>query len=206
MFLFTSNSTQTHYLVDSQVLVLAWYSNKEKAAYNNSHMKCHYSPSCMKYWLLTHSDTWALFAAENIFEFMDWQLNPLPCTPYDSIYSKWVLCNRRGCRDSLVEGCCVFELQSLTFSSTLPRPRQWQQVCGLRHRTSFLSPSNQPARMSARHLCPAWRRRQAKSSSCVQTQPFSHQCVSGRQRREARCARWLVRTRSLPPTTSPQRV
>ncbi len=83
-------------------------------------------------------------------------------------------------------------------SSALPRPRQWQEVCGPRLCASFLSPSNQPARMSARHLWPAWRRRQAKSSSCTQTQPFSHQCVSGRQRREAHCARWLVRTRSLP--------
>lgn len=72
VFLFTSNSRHTHtracadtlYLVDSQVWALAWYSNKEKAAYNNSHMKCHSSPSCMRYWLLTHSDTRALFSAQ----------------------------------------------------------------------------------------------------------------------------------------------
>ena len=73
-----------------------------------------------------------------------------------------------------------------------------KEACGPRLRTSFLSPSNQPARMSARHLWPRWRRRQAKSSSCTQTQHFSHQCVSGRQRREAHSARWLVRKRSLP--------
>lgn len=79
VFLFTSNSTQMRHLVESRVWVLAWYSNKKKAAYNNSHMKCHNSPSCMRHWLLTHSDTWALFSAENIFEFMDWQQNLLSC-------------------------------------------------------------------------------------------------------------------------------
>lgn len=120
VFLFTSNGTQTHYSVDSRVWALAGYSNKKKAAYNNSHMKCHNGPSCMRYWLLTHSDTWALFSAENIFEFMDWQQNPLPCMPLDSIYSKWVLCNWRGCREALVEGCCAFELQSLTFHPLCP--------------------------------------------------------------------------------------
>lgn len=59
---------------------------------------------------------------------------------------------------------------------------------------SFLSPSNQPARMSARHLWPARRRRQAKSASRAQTWPFSHQFVSGKQRREA-CS-------ALPTTTT----
>ncbi len=83
-------------------------------------MKCHNSPSCMRYWLLTHSDTRVLFPAENIFEFMDSQRNPLPCTPHDSIYSKWVLCDWKECRDSLVEECCAFELQSLTFHRLCP--------------------------------------------------------------------------------------
>lgn len=161
-------------------------------------MKCHNSPSCMRYWLLTHSDTRVLFPAENIFEFMDWQQNPLPCAPCDSIYSKWVLCNWKECRHSLVGGMLCIWAAVTHISSAVPRPRQWQEVCGPRHHASFLSPSNQPARMSARHLWLAWRRRQAKSSSCTQTQPFSHQCVSGRQRREAQCARWLGGTCSLP--------
>lgn len=86
-------------------------------------------------------------------------------------------------------------------SSTLARPRQWQQVCGPRLRTSFLSPSNQPARMSRHHLWPAPWNHQAKSSSCTQTQPFSHQCVSGGQRREALRARWLIRTRKQQAST-----
>lgn len=87
VFSFTSESTQAQLSVDFIVWALAWYSLKEKA-YNNSHMKCHNSPSCMRYWLLTHSDTRALFPAENIFEFTDWLRNPLPCTADDSIYSK----------------------------------------------------------------------------------------------------------------------
>lgn len=48
------------------------------------------------------------------------QKNPLPCTPYDSIYSKWALWNWKEFRDSLVEGCCAFELQSLTFHLLSP--------------------------------------------------------------------------------------
>lgn len=199
VFLFTSNSTQTQRWVDSQVWALAWYSNKGKAAYNNSHMKCHSSPSCMRYWLLTHSDTRAVFPAENIFEFTDWPQDPLPSAPCDSIYSKWVLCNWKECRDSLVEGCCAFELQSLTFHPLCPDHGNDKKAVALRLRTSFLSPSNQPAPECQRVISGRqWRRRQAKSSSCTQTQPFSHQCVSGRQRREAHCARWLVvGTRSL---------
>lgn len=199
VFLFTSNSTQTQRWVDSQVWALAWYSNKGKAAYNNSHMKCHSSPSCMRYWLLTHSDTRAVFPAENIFEFTDWPQDPLPSAPCDSIYSKWVLCNWKECRDSWVEGCCAFELQSLTFHPLCPDHGNDKKAVALRLRTSFLSPSNQPAPECQRVISGRqWRRRQAKSSSCTQTQPFSHQCVSGRQRREAHCARWLVvGTRSL---------
>lgn len=114
--------------------------------------------------------------------------------PYDSIYSKWLLCNWRGCRDYGWGMLCT-RAAVTHISSALPRPRQRQQVCGPRLHTSFLSPSNQPARMSQRHLWPAPWHRQAKSSSCTQTQPFSHQCVSGGQRREALRARWLVRTR-----------
>lgn len=55
--------------------------------------------------------------------------------------------------------------------------------------------------MSRRHLWPAPWHHQAKSSSCTQTQPFSHQCVSGGQRREALRARWLVRTRKQQAST-----
>lgn len=46
--------------------------------------------------------------------------NPLPCMPYDSIYSKWGLWNWKEFRDSLVEECCAFELQSLTFHPLCP--------------------------------------------------------------------------------------
>lgn len=55
--------------------------------------------------------------------------------------------------------------------------------------------------MSRRHLWPAPWHHQAKSSSCTQTQPFSHQCVSGGQRREALRARWLIRTRKQQAST-----
>lgn len=45
---------------------------------------------------------------------------PQSCTPYDSIYSKWGLWNWKQFRDSLVEGCCAFEPQSLTFHPLCP--------------------------------------------------------------------------------------
>lgn len=96
----------------------------------------------------------------------------------------------------IVLGRCAFKPETLSYSvSAAPnRPGHRCDVCGPRSRVSFLSPSNQPARMSARHLWPARRRRQAKSASCARTWPFSHQFVSGQQRREARSA--------LPTTTT----
>lgn len=61
-------------------------------------------------------------------------------------------------------------------------------------RVLFIAIKSASPNVSASSLA-EWRQCQAKSSSCTQTQPFRHQCVSGRPRREAHCARWLIRTR-----------
>lgn len=101
-------------------------------------------------------------------------------TPDDSIYSKWAPCIWKESRDPAVEGCCAFELQSLTFHRLRAD-----------HANDKKSVAWGPARpfyhhqISRHHECQRvicgrrWPARQAESSSCTQTQPFSHQCVLG---------------------------
>lgn len=166
VFSFASRRPHTWRSAASRVWALALYRNKEKEAYNNSHEM---SQPFFMHEGLASGTLRRCFQPETSLSLWTGlkKKNPLRCT-FMTVFIVNGLWNWRV-QGLFGSGMLCIWAGVTHILSARPRPWQWQEVCGPRLRVSFLSPSNQPARMSARHLWPARRRRQAKSSPCTQT-------------------------------------
>lgn len=148
-------------------------------------MKCHHSPSCMRYWLLTHSDTRRCFQLKtSLSSRTGYRIHcPVRLMTVFIVNRFFVTGESAGTlwlRDVVHLSCshshfiCPGQTAAMTRSLWPEAPR-----------VLFITIKSARPNVSASSLAGIGSDARLNHHPALRRSPFSHQCVSGRQRREA---------------------